>query len=87
MIQLTMMSNGAHLRGNQSGNVSAGHLDFTTHPSTVCVSYQILLVAYYKARSANTFLYIPSDLCVILLSLFHILCHFFFINIFAGPKF
>jgi hypothetical protein len=49
-----MSTEDAHSRGSLFGNVLTGHtVDFATHTSTICIKYQVLLAAYYKAAKAT----------------------------------
>jgi hypothetical protein len=56
-----------------SGNVPTGHIvDFSTHKSTTCIQYQVLLAAYYKALNANTHLFISSVFLLLFLDIYYV---------------
>jgi hypothetical protein len=63
------------------------------HTSTICIQYQVLLVAYFKAMNANTCLFFPSVLLFPFLDSYYILFYaisllILFIQFFAPlPKF
>jgi hypothetical protein len=59
--------------------------DQTTHTSTICTQYQVLLAACYKAAIANTRLLFPSILRGQLYSILHYLSFFFIHSVFAAP--
>jgi hypothetical protein len=74
IVELTMTIEGAHLRGSLSRNMPTGHIvDFSTHTSTICIRSQVLLVAYYKDKNANTPLFFPSVFHVLFLNAYRIL--------------
>jgi hypothetical protein len=55
-----MLNKGVHSQGSLLANVLIGHtVDFATHTSTICIKYQVLLAAYYKAVKSNTHLFFP----------------------------
>jgi hypothetical protein len=65
VVQLTMITKWQKVPIDEaiflSENVPIGHIvDFTTHTSTDCMRYQVLMAAYYKAVNANTHLFFPS---------------------------
>jgi hypothetical protein len=71
----------------------SGHIfDFNTHTSTICIRYQVLLAAYYKAGKANTHLFIHSFFLFLLLDTYSysLLCYFsfsFIHSVLPPPKF
>jgi hypothetical protein len=66
-------------RGSLFGNVLTGHtVNFATHTSTICIKYQVLLAAYYKAVNANKiYSFYMFSLSVFRYLLYSILRYFF----------
>jgi hypothetical protein len=63
-------------------SVPTGHaVHFTTHKSTICIRYQVLLAAYCKTGNAKTHLFFPSVFLFLFVDTYYILFYSLYFSI------
>jgi hypothetical protein len=89
VVQLTMTTKGTFTRQSDCQQMcrTGQTVDFTTHTSTICTRYQVLLAAYHK--TANTYLLFPPDFIFLFYTLitfrFTLFLFLFFHSVYPPP--